>query len=266
MKCTVFGGKGFVGEKLTDYLCSQGYDVSVPDREADIFGRSLGHIFYCIGLTADFRSRPFHTVDAHVTVLSRLLEQADFDSFLYLSSTRIYANSVSTREDSPLMVNPSDPSDLYNISKLMGESLCLACGRERIQIARLSNVVGNGMGAANFLGMLIHEAINGKVVLQTNPESAKDYVLLDDVVQILAKIAFEGREQIYNVASGQQVANYQLLEVLRQRTGCDIECKVDSPLLGFPPIDITRVQKAFNFSPRPILAALPQLIEEHRKV
>lgn len=267
MKCTVFGGNGFIGSRLVNYLRKNGFNVYVPDRSFQNFARiSLGHVFYCIGLTADFRQRPFDTVEAHVTYLSRLLEVNNFDSFLYLSSTRIYSKAVSTSENMSVEVNPFDLSDFYNISKLMGESICLASGLSNIKIARLSNVIGSGMGAKNFLGLLIHEALEGKVVLQTNPDSQKDYIFLDDVVELLMKVVLEGRDKIYNVASGQQVSTFTLIEALRNLTGCSLECSMGLPLQSFPKIDITRLQTAFGYSPRPILEYLPEIIENHRKM
>lgn len=267
MRCTVFGGSGFIGKCLVNHLRKNGFDVDVPDKSFQNFAHvPLGHVFFCIGLTADFRQRPFDAVEAHVTYLSRLLEVNNFDSFLYLSSTRIYSKSVSTAENISVQVNPFDPSDLYNISKLMGESICLASSLSKIKIARLSNVIGMGMGAKNFLGLLIHEALQGKVVLQTNPDSQKDYILLDDAVGLLMRIVFEGEDKIYNVASGQQVSAYALIEVLRNLTGCELEYSAQLPLQSFPRIDITRLQKAFGFSPSPILEYLPEIIEHHRKM
>ena len=45
---------------------------------------------------------------------------------LLLSSTRVYARSENTDElVQPLPCLSSDPSDLYNLSKLMGEALVL---------------------------------------------------------------------------------------------------------------------------------------------
>ncbi len=54
-------------------------------------GADLGHAFYCIGLTADFRSRPFETIEAHCGLLKEVLSGSRFSSFVYLSSTRVYA-------------------------------------------------------------------------------------------------------------------------------------------------------------------------------
>ena len=41
--------------------------------------------------------------------------------------------------------------DLYNISKLMGEALCLASHSQKVRIARISNVIGNRKNHNDFL-------------------------------------------------------------------------------------------------------------------
>ncbi len=156
--------------------------------------RPLGHVLYCIGLTSDFRSRAYDTTRAHVSVLTEILANADFDSLLYLSSTRVYARSSAGSEQTTLSVDVTDPSDLYNISKLAGESLCRACGRTGVRVARIANIVGYDPDSQNFLPSLIRAALAGRIVLQSDPASAKDYVLLDDVIALLPKIATQGRD------------------------------------------------------------------------
>lgn len=261
MNCTVFGGRGFVGRHLVCYLESLGCSVRVPDRgELSSPDQSLGHVFYCIGLTSDFRSRPFDTVRAHVTVLSDILENGDYESFLYLSSTRIYGRSLKTSEDDILSVSTEDPSDLYNLSKLLGESLCLASKKSQVRVARLSNVVGSGMGSDNFLGSLLKEANSGLIRLETNPESTKDYIFVDDVVRLLWLIANNGQKRIYNVASGSQVTHREWLSILRTFTDCHVETNNKAPFQSFPAIDVQRVKREFEYHPTSVLDVFLKLI------
>ena len=250
MKCTVLGGRGFVGGHLVRHLESSGFEVHVPPREiVSSLSGALGHVFYCIGLTADFRSRPFETVDAHVTTLASILQRADFESLTYLSSTRVYARSVKTEEDVQIGVCSQDVSDLYNLSKLLGESLCVACDRPKVRIVRLSNVIGPGMGDENFVGALIREAKVGHIRLRTDLNSAKDYVAIDDATMLLRNIAFSGREKIYNVAAGVQVSNGQLTDELCKFYGCTLEIDADAPSFRFPQVNIQKITSEFAFNP-----------------
>ncbi len=258
MSWTILGSSGTIGSRLVARLRAAGQTVDTPGRgDAGLCRRPLGHVIYAIGLTADFRRRPYDTVQAHVSVLAELLQQADFASLLYLSSTRVYAHAASGHEDSPLPVLAQDPSDLYNLSKLMGESLCLQDARAGVRVARLSNVVGGeDADSVNFVPSLVREARGGCIVLQTAPDSSKDYIHIDDVAELLPRIAAGGRERLYNVASGVQTTHAQWTAQLVARTGCAIEVAPAAPSVRFIPIDIERIRKEFDYQPRPVLATI----------
>lgn len=253
---TVLGASGYIGRHLVAHLRAQGHTVWAPERgDAQVFGRPLGHVFYCVGLTADFRTRPFDTVDAHVVLLSEVLRRAQFDSLLYLSSTRVYMGAASTEEDAPLTVLPGDPSYLYNLTKLTGESLCHASGRAGVRVARLSNVVGPGMDecSGNLVADLVRQARQGVMVLRSHPSSVKDYIHVEDVVQWLLFIALGGKFATYNVASGVQTTHAQWLAWLQVRTGCTVQVTESAPLQHFPPIDVQRLQMEWGVLPRTVL-------------
>ncbi|MES2935506.1 MAG: NAD(P)-dependent oxidoreductase [Pseudomonadota bacterium] len=265
MKFTVLGGAGFIGRHLVQALRLAGHDVFSPLRDdVTVFEQNLGHVLYCIGLTADFRTRPFDTMQAHVSILAEVLQRASFESLVYLSSTRVYGRSATGAEDAPLTVQVSDPQDLYNISKLAGESLCMSCGRAGVKIARLSNVIGEDAGSGNFLSSLIGAALDGHIALQSDPASAKDYVLLDDVVGLLPRIALAGKASIYNVASGINITHSAIIERLITQTGCSVSFVQDAPLTLFPMIDNGRIAAEFDFCAAPLLDQLPRLIDQFR--
>ena len=247
---TVIGGNGYIGRHLVASLRQAGQTCWVPDRdEPEVFSRPLGVVYYCVGLTADFRTRPFATVDAHVGLLRKLLEHAHFERLIYISSTRVYLGAIHTHEDQPLVVRSQVADDLYKLSKLMGESLALHSGRD-CKVVRLSNVVGgDGGNPDSFVYSLLNEAGSGQVVLRSHPDSAKDYILIDDVVTLLHQIANRGRYRVYNVASGTQTSHQQWLEAINALTGATWTLTPDAPLQAFAPIDTQRIQEEFRFKP-----------------
>jgi nucleoside-diphosphate-sugar epimerase len=255
--CTVLGASGYIGRHMVDYLRKQGHSVWAPARgDESVFSRDLGHLFYCVGLTGNFRARPFDTVQAHVGYLSEVLRRGQFASLLYLSSTRVYVDAQVTHEDSPLAVQSQDPSYLYNLSKLMGEALCHSCGRPQVRVARLSNVVGPGLDprSGNLVADLVCQARAGRIVLRTAPQSAKDYVHIDDVVAWLYRIALHGHYCTYNVASGVQTTHAEWLERLSTKFGASVEVLADSPLQSFPRIEVARLATEFGAEAKPIWA------------
>ena len=264
MKFTILGASGFIGSHLVAYFHSLGIEVFAPGRDdASVFYQKLGHVIYCIGFTADFRERPFDTVRAHVCQLLDFLERSEFESLLYLSSTRVYAREKMGREDTILRVDPGDTDDLYNLSKMMGESVCFAMNQPTVRVVRLSNVYGNDFSSTNFLSSILKDAIKkNKVTLRTALASEKDYISINDVVNILPQITQFGRHRLYNIASGVNVSNRVLLDLVIKATGSKVEVIGGAELVKFPRIDISRVQDEFGFSPSPIHDSFDNLISE----
>jgi len=263
VKFVILGASGFIGSHLARYLRGHQHDVLTPGRDDNSsFDGDLGHVVYCAGLTADFRERPYDTVAAHVCRLSEILRKTRFESFLYLSSTRVYARARAGDENEVLHVDPLDSSDLYNLSKLMGESICFSSRRPNTRVVRLSNVYGPDFSSANFVFSLIKDAIDTKkIILSTSLDSEKDYVSVKDVVSILPRIALHGHHCIYNVASGVNTKIEEILKVIQHRTGCTIKVAEKAQRIFYPRISIDRLRTEFNYAPSSSLTnAINELI------
>lgn len=260
MMVTVLGGRGFIGGALMNSLRMRGIECWTPDRDNTSWvNGDLGTVFYCIGVTADFRRRPLDAVEAHVSLLQRVLQSARFERLVYLSSTRVYKRAASAGEEAQVSVLSSDPDDLYNLSKLMGESVALSAGR-KCAVARISNVFGPGMDDTNFLGAVVAEARkSGKVVMHGAPGSAKDYILVDDVVRGLQAIAEQGRSPIYNLASGANIANAEIVQILEDN-GIAVTVNESMPAVGFPTVTVSKLGTETGFVPRRALPAMKEWI------
>lgn len=270
---TIFGGAGFVGARLAAHLRAEGAEVWAPDRAAlaaeraagRLAERDLGHVVYAIGLTGDFRRRLRETVDAHVRLLLELIDIGRWSSWLYLSSTRVYGGvdvGRALREDDPLAVAPSADS-VYDLSKLLGEALCLARPEPECRVARLSNVFGAGMNPSTFLGALARDSMRGRAVeIGEDPASAKDYLAVEDAVAALARIALFGRERLYNVASGVSTTHDRIAAMLRETRGVEVAFRRGAPLRRFPPIDVARLTGEFGLPAMGVEASLRRFFSD----
>lgn len=253
---TIFGATGFVGGALAARLRAEGHEVAAPDRGEAWADADLGHVIYAAGVTAGFRERPLDTAEAHVGLPASILARGRFTSFLYLSSARVYAGLPEGREDAPLLVDPARPDAAYDLTKLAGEALCHATGRTEVRVVRLSNVVGPGLRAPNFVAALAAEArATGRIVLRQGAASMKDYVALEDVLEVLPRLATGGRARLYNVASGVRTAHADVAAAF----GVPVEVAPGAPLVAFPPIAIDRLRAELAFEPRPLGPALAAL-------
>jgi len=248
---TVLGAHGWIGSALVSHLLRLGESVtaigrqSLPDwLEA---GDSQGFVIFAIGLTADFRRRPYATAEAHVTILSKVLQKPGIKNLLYLSSTRVYHRSANTNETVPLPCLSSDPSDLYNLSKLFGESLVLQKPEAGMKVVRISNVIGPSQPASTFIGALLSEAkSNGSVTIHQSPITTKDYIALSDLANLLPKIAMSGRERLYNVGTGVNTSHSQIANWLEQQ---GISARFSTRLESgpsFPLLDISKLLIEFD--------------------
>lgn len=262
---TVLGASGFVGSAIVRRLEHAKLDHAAPGKNETLAGRKLGDVIYCVGLTADFRSRPLETVDAHVCHLMQIMRNCQFRSLVYLSSTRVYRKqSGAAQEGDMLSVDPSDGDDIYNISKIMGEATAMAAG-PKVKIVRLSNIYGPDFTSGNFLSTILKDLAQGKqVTVQSSPDSEKDYISLNDVVDGLLRITLDGRHQIYNLASGRNVANSQLADELRRLTGQQLRFPPTAPKTIPPLIRIDRMQEEFNFKPAYVIDDLSKLTEFYK--
>jgi nucleoside-diphosphate-sugar epimerase len=267
LKFTILGSSGFIGSALSSHLKSQQIEcVDLDLRTEEIRDKSLGHVIYAIG-EPNFKEKPIQSIDAHVLKLEKFLEKANFESFLYLSSTRIYYGSTSTDEDSSLLVNPLKFDNLYNISKIMGEAICNLSHKQNVRIVRLSNVTGKNFDTNIFLSSIIYDAITNKeIILKTKLDSKRDYILLEDVVKILPKISMFGKSKIYNVAYGKNLKNSEIVEKIKEITGCTYKVEKNAKDYSYQPISIQKIQNEFNFNPTSsILTKLNEIITAFQK-
>ena len=264
MKFTILGSKGFIGSHLVKSLEKKEISCFAPDlRKQDILQENLGHIIYSLGVS-DFIQRPYDAVDAHVCIVRKILEKGHFDSFLYLSSGRIYYNGTSTEEEDNIIINPLQQNDLYNISKAMGESICISSKKENIRIVRPSNVTGNNFSSNLFIPSILRDAVdNRKIFLRSTLDSEKDYVHIDDVVHLLPEIAVKGKQQVYNIAFGKNITNQEIVNEISRLTDCEVEVQSQASKFSFPTISIKRIKNEFGFLPTPIIPRLEEMVKAY---
>jgi nucleoside-diphosphate-sugar epimerase len=261
---TVLGATGFIGSNIVSKLVNDGEQVYAPERGEDFENNDLGDIIYCIGMTADFRTKPFETVDAHVCVLNRILKKCRFNSLTYLSSTRVYINASKAvaEENDKILVDPFSSDELYTLTKLTGERLCLSSGKN-VKIARLSNIYGSDLNSDNFLADIVRRIYNdGEFTLYSSLSSAKDYLFIDDAVNLLINIALKGKETIYNVASGHNTSNEQIINELKKNIHFSYSLAQNASEIKFPIISVNKINTEFNFKPLHLIQRVSTLLKK----
>jgi len=257
---TIVGGRGFIGTALATSLRAAGHDVEIAAHRDDLAGRDLHHVVYASGIAASGAGDPGYAFEAHVAGVARVLAGARFASLLFLSSTRVYDRAPSTAEDAALTILPT-AGELYRVSKIAGEALCLAHPSPAVRVARLSNVVGPSFDSPLFLSDVLRQAArDGRAAVRTLPASGKDYLSIGDACRYLTAIALDGRERVYNVATGRNLTNGAIYDALA-RLGVEIAIDPAAALAQTPEIDARRLHDAFGPPHDDVLAMVPGLYE-----
>jgi nucleoside-diphosphate-sugar epimerase len=195
-----------------------------------------------------------------LSLVNKLLARGRYESFTYLSSTRVYIRTKTTSENTPIVIDTGDPEELFNLSKLAGEALCRQYGHRNARSVRLSNVVGANFGSNDFLFSVIRDAITRKhIVLHTSPDSEKDYIHCDDAVELIARIATQGTQPVYNVACGSNLTNSDVIGEVCRASGASASFAPDARTIRFVPIEIGLIRSEFGFNARPVTPLIHKL-------
>ena len=263
-KYTVMGAGGFVGGRVVAHLRAQGIEPYCPTRDdAALWSRDLGYIFYCAGLTGDYRTRPFATVEAHVSLLARILETARFDRIVYLSSTRLYDDQPARLgvADQAIAIDPGNAESLYELSKMLGENLTLHRSAGRGVVARLSYVFGWDEGAEGFLSDWLRRACEAQALsLDSDPSFSRDYIHVDDVTAILKSLLDGDARTIVNVARGESITN-GAIAALFEKHGRSVRFTRSGEAARAGAIDVSGLA-ALGLAARPVLPLIDAYLSD----
>ena len=261
---TIVGGRGFIGRALSEGLSARGHAVTTRTHLEMHPGTSHGHVIYASGIAGAAANDPAYAYDAHIDGVRRILESETFDSFLFLSSARVYGHSDATSEAAPLALEPNGGRDLYRITKVAGEARVLAHPSPVVRVVRLSNVTGNSFQSSLFLSDVLRQAAtNGRVAVRTTRLSAKDYISISDVCRYLEAVAVSGRERVYNVAVGRNIENGTIYDML-EANGVTVDIAPDAIDVILPALDVRRLQAEFGPAREDVQTLLPSLLAAFR--
>ena len=243
---TIFGHRGFIGSAIKNKL--KAHNLILPEKKELNFRKNLGNIIYCIGSDL-WKKDIYNSYYANLGYIPEIVEKNKFSTFTFLSSIRIYNNSTSSKEESNLCINPNFHNDYYNIKKICAESYLLN-SKKKVKIIRLTNLYGENYNAPIVLPTFIRSAIKKrKILISINKNSLKDYLSIDDAMNIILKIIQSGKESIYNVASGKRISLISIANQIKKITNCKIIYSNQDKKINEKLINISKIEKEFNFKP-----------------
>ena len=277
MRVLVTGGLGFLGSFTAEKLVEKGHEVCILDAKyTNKVEEVPGAECYDIDITWDltkFASIPRVDVVVHFAgqtkvvdsmrnphwdfkqnvygtmQVLRFMEKRGIERIIFASTSAVYG------DPKKLCVNeedPTEPASYYGLSKSIAEQYLLwywKLGRIEPVIFRYFNIYGPRK-PDNVIGIFSKCVVENKPLpVRGNGDAIRDYVYIDDVVELNLKAIEDPKPGIYNVGSGKPTKLRDLVELFGREYGVKYVPLKPGEIQGFY-ADITKVKKVYGFRPK----------------
>ena len=108
-----------------------------------------------------------------------------------------------------------------------------------------SNLFGsNFTNQIYLLPNLIRNSITKKQIdISVNKKSSKDFLHVNEAIELILKIIKKGKHRLCNVASGKNIKLSTISEKIKKITDCKINYKNQNKLVNEPKININRIKR-----------------------
>jgi UDP-glucuronate decarboxylase len=246
MKALVTGATGLIGTALCKRLKGMGWSVcGISSKDGWVGHNDYNAIFHmaCYSSPSKFMSDPLETIRVNTDEVENLIVNflKTNGTFLFASSSEIYGNAtiIPTPEDYPGNTSPLSYRAPYTESKRMGETICsLYENNLNVKIARICSVYGPGLRLTDdrVMGQFMRQAIeNGRIEMKDQGLQRRPWLYIDDCVEMLIKIATEGKQLVYNVAGKELASIAEIAEVIASHTQASVGVPdSDNGVMGAP--------------------------------
>lgn len=253
----LLGGSGFIGSRLAEQLVVANQDVTVLDRQA---GEVTGVDYRVADLAQERLDQelvnraervyvlfgqiyPGFPMDQELDLIERVAQQLKRGRghIYFFSTALVYGPCTQPANES----SPTKPLGDYAQYKLAAEqTLQKLLPKKRLTTYRLANIYGDPKNKG-VINKVIQVGLQGSQEELTIDRNRRDYLLVDDLVQVIIALQNQSSQALVNIATGQSVEVSELINIVSQITGKQIEyklretkaqqdydCLLDNSLLG----------------------------------
>lgn len=224
-KVVVTGSNGFVGSALVEELYKRQANVVAITRsnwsQLKAKTKKTQIFLHCAALDGNAQFKQEHSQKIKKTnlkITEDVLDAVSFNKIPYLcllSSAEVYSmiatNPISETNQAALT---DDTTSGYVVAKRLTEKLSLAAANNygfKVLILRPSNIYGAADTKDRLIPVLVRNIISSKpIVLLNNGEQKRNFIYIDDFVNILLKLVELEQDGIVNVASTEAISLREL--------------------------------------------------------
>ena len=275
-KYIVTGGAGFIGSNLVHDLVNKGNEVVVVDplhtgsRELikDVpveFHHMAFHEFYKTGKWKDIdglyhlgkpsaspmyresRERLLESINGSVAALEMVRELGV--KMVSASTSSVY-NGLEPPHKEDMIINPTDFYTEARIFEERNAKIYEEFYGIKWNEMRFFSIYGPREQFKKNYANLVTQFLwamkkNEQPVIYGNGEQRRDFVYVDDVVDILEKAMASKYNGIYNVGTGKSYSLNEMMEMLRKKLNVDTKAKyIENPMKNYVMVTLASTDKA----------------------
>jgi UDP-glucose 4-epimerase len=260
MRCTIFGGGGFIGSTIADRLLKDGHELRIFERPRVEPYRKFTHNERVEWVTGDLQSthdvsEAIDGADVVLHLVSTTLPKNSNDDPIYdvqsnLVATLQMLNAMVTKKIPKIVFissggtvygipkylpideqHPTDPLVSYGITKLAIEKYLQMYSHLygiRAVTLRVANPYGERQRietAQGAVGVFLHHALEGVPIdIWGDGSTTRDYIHISDVAEAFVRaVEYSGSKSVFNISSGSGTNLNELIVVIEKVLGKSIE-------------------------------------------
>jgi UDP-glucose 4-epimerase len=166
-------------------------------------------------------------VEGTVNVMRAAQNCAGLKGLFFASSAAVYDTTSAFHRET----DPTAPSDVYGLTKVLGERVVRHYAAESglsFVLGRFFNVFGPEETNPHVIPAVLRQVLEGGKVRMGRTDTFRDFIYVDDLVQALLKIGTlltSGKQvaEVYNLASGQEASIERVVQIMGQAAGVELE-------------------------------------------
>lgn len=259
MQVAITGASGFLGRELSARLRASGHSVTALSRRAgpglvtvaDYARDVRTEVIVHLAETSDRRAANAAGEDyeRHALATLRALLASGAQRLVYASSAALYGDEAPRprRIDDPVKA-----TDTYSRLKLASEQLVLTAPGVQGVVARLTNLYGPGMSAANVVSRVLGQIPGDGPIQVLDDRPVRDFLEVGDAATALQAMVEGLACGVFNVGSGLGTSIRDLAQLALHVAGQSdrrVEAMQPSPRQSTLVLDSTNTRQNFGWRP-----------------